>query len=244
MTDRPIIFSAPMVRALLDGRKSQTRRVLKPQPISQGMMEFGEAWQWSLPSNPEESFSGVTADQIRKFGAHSGMTKYEIGDRLWVRENFQVAQVNRHCDSQGWADHICIDYPAAHGMSFDDFRQWKTRRRPAEDTLERQNTKDGSPKVTPSIHMPRWASRLTLIVTDVRVQRLHDISEDDAIAEGVHAVPVADIPRPAAWSAKSDFAAIWNSLHGPDAWAANPWVVAVSFKTIRANIDNKEAIAA
>ena len=92
----------------------------------------------------------------------------------------------------------------------------------------------------PSIHMPRWASRLTLTVTDVRVQRLQEISEEDARAEGAY-------PCEGGWSyggsplagttARGAFYCLWNSLHGPDAWSANPWVCALTFTVDRRNID-------
>jgi len=89
----------------------------------------------------------------------------------------------------------------------------------------------------PSIYMPRWASRLTLLVTDVRVQRLQDISEADAIAEGI--IPTANSQTiDCATERPSDgFRALWNSIHGPEAWDANPWVAAISFDVVRANID-------
>jgi hypothetical protein len=103
--------------------------------------------------------------------------------------------------------------------------------------------------------MPREFSRLTLIVTDVRVQRLQDISEDDAKAEGAQVLPLQDANDPSAWwqiepgvhqgrTPRASFRKLWDSINSSDAWAANPWVVAVTFKTIRANIDSAEAKAA
>ena len=87
--------------------------------------------------------------------------------------------------------------------------------------------------------MPRWASRLTLTVTEVRVKRLQEISETDAQTEGVESVTVEDTPRPAAWSLRQDYSRLWDSLHGHDAWEANPWVVAVSFDVRKGNIDGQ-----
>jgi len=97
-------------------------------------------------------------------------------------------------------------------------------------------------KWNPSIHMPRWASRLTLTVTDVRVQRLQDISAADSIAEGVECETCAAMAQSAChgkgcFSSLADFRALWNSLHGPDAWDANPWVVALTFTVEQRNID-------
>ena len=190
MTDRPIIFSAPMVRALLDGRKTQTRRVLKPQP---NMLNGGR------PLNDGRGSYSVEGGWKR--------IPYAPGDRLWVREAFtEVPMI-------GPRYYATNDIPAS-------FK-----------------------KVSP-IHMPRWASRLTLIVTDVRVQRLQEISDDDARAEGVlpdgfegYRGHEGTIGYPTAiWA----FRHILNSIHGPDAWDANPWVAAISFTVHRCNIDTME----
>lgn len=99
----------------------------------------------------------------------------------------------------------------------------------------------------PGIHMPRWASRLTLTVTSVRVQRLQDISEEDAIAEGVDAVSMADAPRQTAWSRRQDFAQLWDSINGKHpcaAWSDNPWIVALTFSVTKQNIDALQMEAA
>lgn len=92
----------------------------------------------------------------------------------------------------------------------------------------------------PAIHMPRWASRLTLAITNVRVQRLNEISEADAEAEGVDALSMADIPRQATWNRRHDFANLWDMIHGHGAWAANPYVVAVTFTVAKSNIDHHD----
>lgn len=183
MADKPIIFSGPMVRALLDGRKTQTRRIIKD----------------------------------------CANVRISIGDRLWVRENFCV------CNECGYYDQ-CAD---ANSAGIGDRKCCRS----CDSMLPK--------RMRPSIHMPRWASRLTLIVTDVRVQRLQDISNEDAIAEGIkphgHAFTgygnQSDI-----WMAPYEsFESLWNSLHGPDAWSENPWAAAITFRTINANIDSLEA---
>lgn len=187
MTDKPIIFSAPMVRALLEGRKTMTRRVLWPQPVEGAQ------------------FQGIDRDGKALFtvGCIYGKQSliYAPGDRLWVREAHVLTPAGVAYVADG------VDHYGAGG---------KLRKRP-------------------SIHMPRWASRLTLTVTEVRVQRLHDISAEDAVAEGWPG-PKTDIgysvSKPLQW-----FPDLWNSLHGPDAWDANPWCVAVSFKVQKGNID-------
>jgi hypothetical protein len=184
VTDRPILFSAPMVRALLDGRKTQTRRVLKPQLL------FDAA--------------DVCIGQALA-------PKFDPGDRLWVRE-----KLSYNWQAAAW------DY-AADGS-------WVKACRLPDPSPERYRQ-----GVLASMFMPRWASRLTLLVTDVRVQRLQDISERDALAEGVALAGLAGVEPVGA------FALLWMSINGPDAWAENPWVAAISFDVVRANIDQVPA---
>ena len=186
MTERPIIFSTPMVQALLAGRKTQTRRLLKPQP--------------HLISSPTgESYIGVDGK-----GHH---IRFAPDDLLWVREAFAFVPPTAYRASTGvesrWNPND--DYEAAvyrAGWERSKPGRWKS-----------------------SIHMPRWASRLTLLVTEVRVQRLQGISEEDAIAEGM-------LPQ---WGPTAAFAfrRTWESLHGPGSWEANPWVAAISFEVAR-----------
>mgnify|MGYP000644442201 CR=1 FL=1 len=170
MSDRPIIFSAPMIRALLDGRKTQTRRVLKPH---------GDTF--SAPS-------------------------YRRGDRLYVREAAHI-------------DGTSVNYRADHPGDSAGLG-WR-----------------------PSIHMPRWASRITLEITGVRVERLQDISPFDCEAEGVQRLPLQD-DQPQPWwtadvsagpilhsrSALGAYHRLWETINGPDSWDANPWVWVVEFK--------------
>lgn len=200
MADKPIIFSGPMVRALLAGRKAMTRRVLKPQPIAP-CLGFQHVGFEKATGRPVFEALGPDIKPASVFPAEPGcVTPYPRvpcapGDRLWVRE----ATVNTPAGLAYVADGA--EHYGAGG---------KLRKRP-------------------SIHMPRWASRITLIVEGVKVERLQDISEEDALAEGVE-------PR-APVSARENFAGLWCLLHGPDAWDANPWVAAISFRVIRENID-------
>lgn len=265
MTDKPIIFSGPMVRALLDGRKTQTRRVLKPQPTDRPApnchplhtQRHNEPYLDSYcsekrtPANPR----GMSRDwhwwQVDdRPGPLACRAPCTPGDRLYVREAHALAPASAYRRSVGVEQAINpndADRAALYRAGFD--------------------RSAGGIRWRPSIHMPRWASRLTLLVTDVRVQRLQEISEDDAMAEGIYRVdPTAEdlaagcteqdfvFHAPGVrqgWGATKDerqrdqwwpnapgaFRLLWNSLHGPDAWDANPWVVAVSFDVIRANID-------
>ena len=209
MTDRPIIFSAPMVRAMLDGRKSQTRRVLKVP--SGSYVEQGGVWAMT-----DGCAYGDAA------------LPYTTGDRLWVRETFigpYAYEVN--------------EYPP---------RDWGNKAIwfPADGPVPEKHAGQFWHRARPSIHMPRWASRLTLTVTDVRVQRLQDISEADAVAEGCDAVLALTIKRPNGahpGNPRECYCDLWNSLHGPGAWDANPWVVALTFDVVRQNIGQMPGVA-
>jgi len=197
--DRPIIFSAPMVRALLGGRKTQTRRVLKPQP------------------DPGQFFGHITyveAQNLLICRSATGMRQdiripYAPGDRLYVREAHAFGP---------------LDPPPVIYRATAEDDGWEVG----------PDARWSSP-----IHMPRWASRITLTVTEIRVQRLQEISTDDAIAEGIDLPPVpgGTLALMAQGIAKDAYRGLWNSLHGPDAWDANPWVVAVSFTVRKGNID-------
>lgn len=186
MADRPILFSAPMIRAILEGRKSATRRVLKSGWAPENRIA-------SLPDGPNKGLRVIP---------------YATGDMLWVREAF----------SYSWA--VKDDPERRHYMPC-----WYWA--------------DGNPidgdwsKPKPSIHMPRWASRITLRVTAVKVERLQDISEEDAKAEGCEEGYCTVDGIAEGWSAKSDFQRLWESIHGPGAWEANPWVAAISFERVK-----------
>jgi hypothetical protein len=174
MTDRPILFNGPMVRAILDGRKTQTRRVVKMPPFD----PCDQGLDIHAIVNIEQCPHGV------------------VGDQLWVREAFMVNE-----------DEIAY---AATDQALVGCEKWK-----------------------PSIHMPKHLSRITLEIVGVRVERLQDISEADAMAEGVEAVSIADVPRNAVWSARQDFAQLWDRINGPGSWDANPWVWVIGFRKIQ-----------
>ena len=203
MKERPIIFSAPMVRAILAGTQTQTRRVVKPEPVASVSSIY-------RPFAHEPNNWQGYAHNVG-FVRWYGRCPYgQPGDRLWVRE--------------AWAPH-----PQAPETIF--YRA----------TVEAE---PGFPVWSgpwkPSSHMPRFASRITLEITSVRVERLQDISEADAAAEGVTPKWEPGFSgrlmealggfsfRPAA----SAYADLWESLHGPGSWDANPWVWVVEFKRI------------
>ena len=223
MADRPIIFSAPMVRALLDGRKTQTRRVLGNSGPGRGRSNIFSAqigWSDSYVLDPGNA------------NWRERDTPDAPGDRLWVRECWRTASAYDDLSPSQMGGEEPIRYEAD--------QTWQTWgwRRPHSTGRHRA-----------ARHMSRWASRLTLLVTDVRVQRLQEISEDDARAEGIEPLksgrgyydPTMSHGAVRAGHyftyAKTAFETLWNSIHGPDAWAENPWVAAISFDVKHGNID-------
>jgi hypothetical protein len=184
MIERPILFSAPMVRALLDGSKTQTRRVVKPTPEWIGQ-------------------SGVLSYRGRVGLPHALCPYGQPGDRLWVRET--------HMDLGA-----CYLYRA--------------------DAAAEQERAIVAPRQPwrPAIHMPRAASRITLEITGVRVERLQDISEDDALAEGCSSTAIVheDGEDYTGHYASEEYQDLWESINGPGSWEANPWVWVVEFKRL------------
>ena len=228
MADKPIIFSGPMVRALLSGAKTQTRRVIKlggrrPEFCGpRGCTDDPTCWGWEDADHGD--WITLEKEQGQRLGWRDLRASYAQGDRLWVREAF----------AYGW--------PVEENQAFPVYDQEHAITFRADGNRPFGGICSGwkSP-----IHMPRWASRLTLVVTDVRIHRLREISNEDAIAEGIephgHAFTgygkQSDI-----WMTPYDsFASLWNSLHGPDAWTANPWVCALTLAIHRCNIDKMGA---
>ena len=206
--ERPILFSAPMVRAILEGRKTVTRRAMKVQPVLNGKFwqVYGAGWS-----------DGVTS--VPAVPGHSLSTKCPYGtpgDRLWVRETWGL-QVRHY--GGGTGEHIvyratnpdAIYCKSAEGQEYPV--KWK-----------------------PSIHMHRHSSRILLEITEVRVERLQDITPEQVTAEGVSTRGEAmwgsqwwvDAPEQAIEDARKDFADLWTSTGGN--WDANPWVWVVEFK--------------
>ena len=203
MRERPILFNGDMVRAILDGRKTQTRRVVKLQPFTTPLKD-GECYT-------EDEFRRIVLSDISRFGT--------IGDRLWVRETWGLMAYH---DTTDW----CRD--SIKGLSEADCRE-----RYLVEHAANWNLPNESAFWRPSIHMPRWASRITLEITGVRVERLNDISEKDAKAEGV--IPVEyegmehpDNPWMSAQAHRDAFRDLWQSIYGN--WDANPWVWVYEFR--------------
>ena len=211
MKERPILFSAPMVRAIIDGRKTQTRRIVKPQESIHGPCDDGNLY-WipaAMQGDPDPNCKTVLAVNKCPYGIP--------GDRLWVRETHGF----------GWHDGVG-GYSALRpsGKQHDrPDRVFYKADYPDDDE------KHGKRCWRPSIHMPRWASRITLEVVDVRVQRLQDITEHDAEREGAATCDhFADAKRGHPTQPhETSFAWLWNKINGRDSWIANPWVWVVEF---------------
>ncbi|MDP9037816.1 MAG: hypothetical protein M3O02_00915 [Acidobacteriota bacterium] len=211
MTERPILFNGPMVRAVLDGRKSQARRVVKWNNHAGVNLAFSRLEaehmfnvMWGLYSRDGEARWQERANAKCPYG--------KSGDLLWVRETFGF-------DCMAGADECahkdCIHYRA--------------------DVTDGRATESWKGHWKPATHMPRWASRITLEITEIRVQRLQEISEADAVAEGTRIdhmpIDVSRMPYPTHIDC-GRFAAAWESINGSGSWDANPWVWAVSFKLL------------
>lgn len=214
--ERPILFSSEMVRAILDGRKTQTRRIVKS--------EIALDWLDNAKFNPE--FVAHPENDMCKYG--------KVGDRLWVRETFAIVPRTAYAQSDNCQQ--IIKPNCNHDAAI--FRAGWER-------------STGGICWKPSIHMPRWASRITLEITSIRVERLHEIKKADAISEGTDwkkcpSHQTADSFRDqkiarsmgmaSAFSAEIDYVSgfkiLWESINGVGSWSKNPWVWVVEFKRV------------
>lgn len=231
MTDRPIIFCAPMVRALLDGRKTQTRRVLKPRPEYCGPGRSRDPQNWG--DRESWGWQDYDAGCWRTLDERDTLIRptFYRNDRLWVREAVRAVE---HEDGTDAVEYLADAACARINNTMRAADQWLALYHYGARGPDRKN-REG--QKVPSIHMPRWASRLTLTVTEVRVQRLQEISGEDVAAEGACEFALLPPNDEDTREAREVFRALWNSLHGPDAWGANPWVVALTFTVRKGNID-------
>lgn len=190
MKERGMIFNGEMVRAILDGRKTQTRRTVKPQPDEDGLAKVTNGpWVDTSERNYRCPFGAA-------------------GDRIWVRETWARYNIDQNSHD--------IAYRATTPEDWPEDGRWR-----------------------PSIHMPRWASRILLEITNVRVERLNAISEEDARAEGIIDGGCLNCgePEPCGCAnpepdATDAFAYLWQSIYGQENWNANPWVWVISFKRV------------
>lgn len=198
--ERPILFSAPMVRAILEGKKTQTRRVVKPQSA---ILTDEMARSFGVQPPPQQNMPVIHC----RYGGP--------GERLWVRETWGLFQERPQFGVFYRADADSPNYEEENGIA-----RWR-----------------------PSIHMPRKYSRIELEIVSVRVERLQDITEADAIAEGIERIPNVGPMRAFGWRDYSggigffdpvqSYRSLWESINGPDSWAANPWVWGIEFKRIK-----------
>ncbi|WP_286919730.1 hypothetical protein [Pseudomonas sp. UBA6753] len=221
MKERPILFSGPMVRAILEGQKTVTRRPVKPQYME---------GPWSVrrteaPRYDRHSHDWWLPTGSQPYAALPPCPYGQPGDRLWVRE--------------AWLADAQLDSIAPRDLSLGEPILY-----PADGSLRQTGCAMVSQgRGRPSIHMPRWASRILLEVTDVRVERLQDISEDQCIAEGIErCIPGCQSPYDGDGAPECDcmnlsyeesFQALWTSINGAKSWSSNPWVWVVEFKRIQ-----------
>jgi hypothetical protein len=237
--ERPILFSGEMVRAILDGRKTQTRRVVKPQPVFYETLPPNlplsaarheqPGWWWhgkrgGFHSQPDEAaMRAMWARMLDYCPYGTPGDDYTEADRLWVRETWGLpprydAALHGDLTKKPRIGPVVFgaDYTASNGgqrSAYGDGFRWR-----------------------PSIHMPRWASRITLEITEVRVERVQDVSEEDAEAEGYPPLGPHGLTEsgrrllpPRAW-----FTRLWTEINGPRGygWDANPWVWAITFRRL------------
>ncbi len=230
MKERPVLFSAPMVRAILDGRKTVTRRIVKDQP-DYPVFIAGD------PVTPRFSVEGREAEAVGQF-----LTRcpYGIpGDRLWVRETFVIEDTREY-----WAEIKSRDgLPADRPVKWidDDYFGRRPliphyRATEPEPHIVREETMTGPDddrtRWMPSIFMPRWASRIDLEIVGVRVERLQEITHEDAIAEGCPGGHGSIAGYAYSATPIEHFRAVWETINGAGSWEANPWGWVVEFKRI------------
>ena len=245
MKERPILMSAPMIRATLSGSKTQTRRVVK-----QDLQRLGDGDWYAFDHKGINYRVNARHTTVAAWAHLLQFCPYgHPGDRLWVREAFRFLD-SFDGDSPNTIGDRCLiaGYP----------KPWAPTHYEADglrDNWMNVGTAPGSViagKLRPGIHMPRWASRITLEIVSVRVERLQDISEEDAIAEGVYCGNVIVYsyyenghhevwedryffdggPDEGFESAVNAYAALWDSINGEGSWEKNPWVWVIEFRRV------------
>ncbi|MER4046882.1 hypothetical protein J8866_03635 [Klebsiella pneumoniae] len=227
MTERGMIFNGEMVRALLDGRKTQTRRPVK------------------FPVHDKNLGCELAGNELAgelSAGSYLNSAFGKPGDRIWVRETWATLGNEDGC-CVDWEGNLCKGdwrsaariYRASCEQRPGDYGLWSI----PDDAYWKPHTKEHKFEGAwrPSIHMPRWASRILLEITDVRVERLNAISQEDAQAEGMELTgwrPTYSDPDSGGevMTPYDNFAELWSSIYGDESWKANPWVWVISFKRV------------
>ncbi len=219
--ERGMIFNEPMVRAILSGQKTQTRRIMKVQPEHSNLGLRRIIDSKNSADNGKYFWSQSDATGLKSRSKPFNCPFGEIGDRIWVRETWQGPLVDFERSDDLLRNPEKYEKPEncvyeADGVPAPEFYD-------ADDNLRCC--------WRPSIHMPRWASRILLEITNVRVERLNDISEEDAKAEGV-SPPARTITPPEAVY-RVGFGELWRSIYGDENWEKNPWVWVIEFKRVQ-----------
>jgi len=210
MIERGMIFNAEMVRAILDGNKTQTRRIMAIQPEHSGLGLRRVIDSKDGRDNGKYFWSQSDACGMKARSKVFGCPHGAVGDRLWVRETWSEA-----------------------GAGAPDLTLYRANYPEHVPSLYENIPATGDVRWRPSIHMPRWASRILLEIIDVRVERLNDISDEDANAEGVTASEFGP--------SRYEFGYLWQSIYGADnsqSWQANPWVWVIEFRRIEGGSSN------
>lgn len=215
LNSKPILFSAEMVRAILEGRKTQTRRIVKPQPAKNTQAfwhcvkstDKSKVGLWSPKSGTDAGNAVPTGKEVRcPYGS--------VGDFLWVRESWRPIFVSKSV--------ACIQYRSNMQVIRHQINQEISSALESIESQCNERVDKSGPKWRPSIHMPRWASRITLEIKSIKIERLRDISEEDAKAEGVNKIGTSDSES----SYRTGFTYKWIDIHGigfdPDTWV---WVI-------------------
>lgn len=229
MKDIPILFSAPMVRAILAGTKTQTRRVVKPQPERRNIEQVG-----SMLGFKKRHADGFWLWPNAQVKIVAECPHGQPGTMIWVRETFYAwgRWETRYSAKKGRDEWHFVDMTLESGKAY-EYPATGGQPQPMGGKRHRGGVAPAWWK-RPAIHMPRAASRITLEITGVRVERLKSISSDDAYAEGAAEWAAETVRDGNKYpSAVAAFQALWESINGPESWAANPWCWAVEFKHLK-----------
>ncbi|MEB8380657.1 MULTISPECIES: hypothetical protein [Acinetobacter] len=213
MNEHPILFSTEMVQAILTGRKTQTRRVVKSELI----IEQAEFERGNRPNV-------IQSEPSLQYWTENSCPFGQVGDRIWVRETWHVEpnvtgwSMNENEPCTGWIEYKAGGSKEVTAPNFDAVQRCFPKGEVDWDFLPYS--------WRPSIFMPRWACRLILEITNIRIERLNDISEADCVKEGIGSALLRDCKKP-------KFMQLWESINGNGSWNKNPWVWVVEFKIIQ-----------
>lgn len=239
MKERPILFNENMVKEIMEGRKTQTRRIMRRQPDDVERFHRGELTAdtdayyavlrcYNNPKGFKKCNSGWMANATYK----TPFSEFNVGDHLWVRETFCMGIIEEYD-----ASHPADRYLYVDDSDYGDGKKYSIHKQ----MVLSEGIRHEDVKWKPSIHMPRSASRILLEITKIRVERLNDISEEDAKAEGFdYSTHPSAIEMGYAIGAKTNFRHTWQQIYGEASWTANPWVWVVEFRVLKNGEEYKE----